>query len=135
VQAVTQTADGEAVVVFLTGELDAGDRGWAEEIQTALDGDNRRVVVDLLNVTFIDSSVVQELILAYKRVGEGGWLRLVYTHHLISRVIEICGLADTFPQYTTVDAALRSAPTRVAAVRAGESAGPETTSGSDDAER
>ena len=41
-----------------------------------------------------------------------GWVRVVYTHHVIRRVIEICGLIDLLPQYTTLDAALRNAPTR-----------------------
>ena len=46
----------------------------------------------MLNVTFIDSSVVRELVLALKRVGDEGWVRLVYTHHPIARVVDICGL-------------------------------------------
>jgi anti-anti-sigma factor len=101
-----------AVVVPLTGELDASDPRWVTEIRDALDTGARRIVVDMLNVTFIDSSVVKELLLADRRTPPDGWIHLVYTHHLIRRVIEICGLADLFPQFTTVDAALRDAPTQ-----------------------
>jgi stage II sporulation protein AA (anti-sigma F factor antagonist) len=101
------TQDGVRVVAA-SGELDAADPSWADEIGAALDAGSNHLVIDLRNVTFIDSSVVRELLLAYKRVADQGWIRLVYTHHLISRVIQICGLGDTFPQFTTVEAALRS---------------------------
>jgi len=36
-----------------------------------------------------------------------GWIRLVYTHHVIRRVIEICGLAEKLPQFGSVAAAAR----------------------------
>jgi len=103
------------VVVALSGELDVADAEWSETLEESFGDGTSRLVLDLTNVTFIDSSVVRELVLAHRRVGPDGWLRLVYTHHLIARVIDICGLADTFPQYATVDAARRAAPTRAAA--------------------
>lgn len=107
-EAVEQPADDTPMVVSLAGELDAADPSWAQRLAASVDTGRLHVVVDMLNVTFIDSSVVRELILAHKRLADqDGWLRLVYTHHLIARVIEICGLADIFPQYPTVDAALR----------------------------
>jgi anti-anti-sigma factor len=111
VHQVDELTHSDVRVVAASGELDAADPSWADEIGAALDAGITHLVIDLRNVTFIDSSVVRELLLAYKRVAEppaGGWIRLVYTHHLISRVIQICGLADTFPQFTTVEAALRS---------------------------
>ena len=100
----------DVTVIALSGELDASDTSWADEITSALNAGEDRLVVDLLGVTFIDSSFVRELLIAMRRIGSEGWLRLVYTHHLIGRVIQICGLAETFPQFTTVDAALRGAP-------------------------
>jgi anti-anti-sigma factor len=121
VEAYDGSADSAPAVISLSGELDAADASWADEIATALDAGCDRLVIDLLNVTFIDSSVVRELILAQRRVGADGWIHLVYTHHLISRVIQICGLADTFPQFTTVAGAVRSAPTRTAAHRSAAS--------------
>lgn len=100
----------DVTVIALSGELDASDTSWADGITFALNAGEDRLVVDLLGVTFIDSSFVRELLIATRRIGSEGWLRLVYTHHLIGRVIAICGLAETFPQFTTVDAALRGAP-------------------------
>lgn len=117
VEALDAYADTAVSVVELEGELDAADDSWAAQIDTALATGKTQLVIDLRNVTFIDSSVIRGLVLAHKRVSETGWVRLVYTHHLIARVVEICGLTGVFPQFTTVEAALRSAPTRAAAGR------------------
>jgi len=114
-EAIEVRPDDGFVVVALSGELDVADAEWSETLEKSFRDGTSRLVLDLTNVTFIDSSVVRELVLAHRRVGPGGWVRLVYTHHLIARVIDICGLADTFPQYATVDAARRAAPTRAAA--------------------
>ena len=115
----TSVEPGSSPLVFpLAGELDSSDTGWSDELDAALDRGARRLVVDLLDVSFVDSSVVQWLVLAHKQVGDSGWVRVVYTHHLIKRVIEICGLAELFPQYSSIDAALRAAPSKVASARA-----------------
>lgn len=100
--------DQEPVVVTLSGELDAGDSGFTEELLSPLDDASRHVIVDMLNVSFIDSSVIRALVLAHRAASEsGGWLRVVYTHHIIRRVVEMCGLADLLPQYATVESARR----------------------------
>lgn len=98
-------------VVRFSGELDAGDPRFAEDLLAGVRLGSDRVIVDMLNVSFIDSSVIRGLVLANREVaGAGGWLRVVYTHHLVRRVIEMCGLADVFPQYLTLEAARRDAP-------------------------
>jgi len=99
-------------VLSFAGELDAADTAWLDELDAVLDSGDDRIVLDFTDVSFVDSSVVQSLVAAHNRVGQDGWVRIVYTHHLIKRVIEICGLAHAFPQYTSVDAALRAAPVR-----------------------
>lgn len=97
-------------VVRLSGELDAGDAGLADEL-VQLSGGSGYIIVDMVNVSFIDSSVIRALVLVHRRVTDaGGWLRLVYTHHMVRRVIEMCGLAAVFPQYPTIDAARRGVP-------------------------
>ena len=107
-EAVEQPVDDAITVVSLEGELDAADVTWAREIAAAIDAGKTNVVVDMLNVTFVDSAAVRELVLAHKRVADSnGTVRLVFTHHLIGRVLDICGLADIFPQYPTVEAAVR----------------------------
>lgn len=98
----------DPAVIEFEGELDVADDRLSRALDDVLARGARHVVVDLLNVTFIDSSVVRALVLAHRQLdGRGGWIRVVYIHHLIRRVIDICGLAETLPQYSTVDAAVR----------------------------
>lgn len=118
-EAHAQYQDDAPVVVTLGGELDASEPDWDGELQAALAAGQHRIILDLRNVTFIDSSVIRTLVLALKQLRPDGWLRLVYTHHLIRRVIDICGLADNLPQYTTLEAALRDAPNRSVATHDG----------------
>jgi stage II sporulation protein AA (anti-sigma F factor antagonist) len=96
------------VLVSFSGELDAGDSALAEELARTVETGADRVIVDLLNVTFVDSSIIRSLVLAHRQVASvEGWVRVVYTHHVVRRVIEMCGLTDIFPQYPTVEAAWR----------------------------
>ncbi len=100
----------EAVVIRLAGELDAGQPGASDILLRAVEGGASRLIVDMIDVSFIDSSVVLALLLAERATrAAGGGLRLVFTHHVISRVIEICGLTAMLPQYPTVEAARRGA--------------------------
>lgn len=117
----------DPVVVTLSGELDAGDSGFTEDLLAPIDAGARHVVVDMLNVSFIDSSVIRALVLAHRAVSEaGGWLRLVYTHHIIRRVVEMCGLAELLPQYATIESARRGV---VSSPPAGELLPEEKSSG------
>lgn len=103
--------DSGVVQVTASGELDAASDELSRALDSAVAGGADHLVVDLLDVTFIDSSVVRDLVLAHRAVSErGGWVRIVYTHHLIKRVIQICGLSEIFPQYPTVAAAISRTP-------------------------
>lgn len=114
--------DPGVVQVTASGELDAATDELSRALDSAVSGGAQHLVVDLLDVTFIDSSVVRDLVLTHRTVSErGGWVRIVYTHHLIKRVIEICGLTEVFPQYPTVAAAISRTPHRDADVGVGGS--------------
>ena len=52
------------VVAEVSGELDAADNKLDAELQTLLARSESHIVVDLTNVTFIDSSVVRALVVA-----------------------------------------------------------------------
>ncbi|MEV5599479.1 STAS domain-containing protein [Streptomyces sp. NPDC052496] len=69
------------------------------------------VVVDLRQVTFIDSSGLQELMRAQARCeAMGGWVRLVYAHEAIALLFRLTGYADQFPRYADVEDARRGHP-------------------------
>jgi anti-anti-sigma factor len=102
------SAESRAVLVAFSGELDAADPAVEESLLGCAGQGADFIVVDLLNVSFVDSSVIRALVLAHRQVeAAGGWVRVVYTHHVVRRVIEMCGLAGLFPQYSTVESALR----------------------------
>ncbi len=106
-----RSIEEDPVVVRFSGELDAGDPDLAAELLGRVGEGSSCVIVDMLNVSFIDSSVIRALVLAHRgATTQGGWLRVVYTHHIVRRVIEMCGLADVFPQYPTIEAARRDLP-------------------------
>lgn len=65
------------------------------------------VVVDLSDVSFVDSTALGVLVSGVKRFrSEGGDLRLVVTQPHISKVLEITGLNDVFAIYATADDAV-----------------------------
>lgn len=103
---------GGVAVVTCHGELDTADDAFGAMLAATVEQGHRQLVVDLLDVTFIDSSVIGALVGTGQDLEPDGSLRLVYTHHMISRVLQICGLTEQFPQYPTLAAALREQPRR-----------------------
>ncbi|MGQ0465360.1 MAG: STAS domain-containing protein [Sporichthyaceae bacterium] len=102
-----ETGGGDPSVLVVAGEADAGDTELLEQVLAAVRNGDGRVVVDMIDATFADSSVVRALVAGYQEAaGRGGWLRLAYTHHMIGRIIEICGLEELLPQYPSVQAAV-----------------------------
>ncbi len=78
-------------VVRVSGEVDLTN---SSQLRTALDAavteSPRRVVVDMSEVTYIDSTAIHTLLSAYRRLtGQGGELCLVVEHPSIRRVLSI----------------------------------------------
>jgi anti-sigma B factor antagonist len=98
---------GEAVVVSLAGELDLYN---AEEIRRALldtlaDG-TELLVVDLAEVTFIDSTALGVLIEARSRMTDRSGFRLAAPGTEVRRALEVSGLDRHFLVHDTVADAL-----------------------------
>jgi anti-sigma B factor antagonist len=88
----------DAYVVALTGELDIGTSGPLErELDALLEGGARRLVVDLLGITFLGSVGLGLLTRAAKRTRAiGGECVVVSDDPRILRVFEITGLDRAF---------------------------------------
>jgi anti-sigma B factor antagonist len=104
---VTESARNPLTVVSVDGELDVGN---APELRTRLDeaADQATdlLIVDLLDVTFMDSTALGVLIGAAKRCEQRGVeQRLVLREPRILKVFEITGLRDVFSIHPTVAAA------------------------------
>jgi len=102
--------DGVAVV-SVQGEIDVATAPQLRErLQRRASAGAGTIVVDLLGVTFLDSTALGVLVGALKRSREaGGELRLVIEQPRILKVFEITGLTDVFSIYTTVEEGLLEA--------------------------
>lgn len=95
---VTTSSQGDYAVVTATGELDLYT---APRLQTALASLIRdradRVVVDLSGVEFCDSTGVNVLLAAMKRLQEqGGTLELAGLRPPVRRILQVTGLDSVF---------------------------------------
>lgn len=91
--------DGEGAEVVASGEIDlASSPELRRELQGLLDDGARHLVLDLADVTFIDSSGLGVLVGALKRVNEleGATFELRSLHGPVRKVFEITGLDEIF---------------------------------------
>lgn len=105
---VSVSQRGDACVVTAVGEVDVST---APELRQKLreQPEDAFVVVDLSDVTFLDSTGLGVLVAALKRVREsdaGGELRLVVSRPQVSKVLEVTGLSGVFSIHPTLDEAL-----------------------------
>jgi anti-sigma B factor antagonist len=89
---------GDASVVVPTGELDLATAPALEEaLGRAFDGDHARVVLDLRELEFIDSSGLRTLLTARRRSEDSGaQFSLVAGHRGLERTLEIAGVHKVF---------------------------------------
>jgi anti-sigma B factor antagonist len=103
-------ADRDGVpVVRPVGEVDVATTPALRAELTSIPEDTAKVVVDLSEVTFLDSTGLGVLIAAMKRLRDsatGGRLDLVVTRPHIHKVLEVTGLTTVFGIYATLDEAL-----------------------------
>jgi anti-sigma B factor antagonist len=90
---------GEPVVVTVRGEVDLATANELEAaVTSAFEGAPSTVVLDLEGLTFIDSSGLRTLVsLSQEAASRGGVLALRKVPSHAQRVLDITGLADTFP--------------------------------------
>jgi anti-anti-sigma factor len=96
---------GSTVVVRLAGELDLYN---ADQVRAALVGaiaDSSRVVVDLSQVLFVDSTVLGVLIEAHAALTDGAF-RLAAPQLEVRRALLVSGLDRKLSVYDTLDEAL-----------------------------
>jgi anti-sigma B factor antagonist len=105
---VSTASQGGHAVVTVTGELDLYT---APRLQTALAGLLRdqidRVVVDMSGIDFCDSTGMNVLLSALKRLQErGGTLELAAPRPAVRRILQVTGLDSVFTVTDAVPAAL-----------------------------
>jgi anti-sigma B factor antagonist len=103
------SGDGDRFcVVSVAGEIDvASAPSLAAKLEEVVDRGRVEIVLDLSEVTFLDSSGLAVLVKYLKRVlPAGGQIRLVVTNRAVRQAIEITHLDTVFAVYDDLDAAL-----------------------------
>jgi len=107
---VAETDRDGAAVLAVQGEVDISTAPELRERLLALAERGTTVaVVDLSEVSFVDSTALGALVSGVKRLrNAGGDLRLVVTQPRITKVFEITGLTDVFHIFASADEAVRA---------------------------
>ena len=103
-----EEVDSDTHVISLGGEVDLYTAPeFKERMVQVIDDGKKRVVVDLSEATFIDSTTLGVLVGGVKRLRpSGGSLALVCTDQNIQKIFEITGLDRVFPIHESREAAL-----------------------------
>ena len=87
-------ANGAAVTLVLEGELDMATAGTLRSCLDAIDGEFRRVTLDLRHLRFMDSSGIGTLAEAHRRLRpQMGELVLRSPRGVVATAVELSGLA------------------------------------------
>lgn len=97
------TPDGNRLEIHLAGELDVTTSDHLERsAATVIAGGSKLVVLDLADLSFIDSSGVRALVRTRNLLLDGGIeLRLRSVRPQVRRVLRVCGVDVLFPELGT----------------------------------
>jgi anti-sigma B factor antagonist len=104
---IEEKTTGALPVVAVTGEIDVATAPQLREYLHRVISEGRStVVIDLLGVTFLDSTALGVLVGALKRCRElGGDLHVVVADPRIMKIFEITGLTNVFTITDSLQAA------------------------------
>jgi anti-sigma B factor antagonist len=104
---VREETAGNAFILTLDGEFDLSS---APEVRTALDGavdgGIRRILVDMLSCTFVDSTGLGVLLHTAKRIEGDGGMVIACTDEQIRRLLGLTMIDRSIPVYATREDAL-----------------------------
>src|SRR6266511_4347265 len=104
------TASGRYTVVEVGGEIDLASVPELRDcLHQTIDAGSRQLVVDLRQVSFIDSEGLGVLVGARRRLlghGRDGGIQLVGAGGLVLRVLRVTSLNGVFPLHATLADAL-----------------------------
>ena len=102
---------GDVRIIQLSGKITigTGDVKIRELIDTALDSGKSRILLDLGNVTAIDSSGIGEMVAGYTTVTKrGGQLKLLRLSPKINDILHVTQLITVFDVFDTEAEAVAS---------------------------
>ena len=102
-----ETPDWPGALIVASGELDVQSvPELKERLTEAVDAGTKRVVVDLADVSFIDSLSLSALVGARRRLGEDGRLAVVAVHEYVRLILQATGLEQVLDVFDTRDEAV-----------------------------
>ena len=108
---ISQRQAGDVTILDVSGKITigVGDVAIRDAVQVALGGGARDIVLNLKNVSTIDSAGVGELVSAYTTVTHrGGKLKLINLPAKVNDILQITQLITVFEVYEDEQAAVDS---------------------------
>ena len=104
---VREETAGDAFILTLDGEFDLSSAPEVRgSLDQAVDGGTRRIVVDMLSCSFVDSTGLGVLLHTAKRIeGEGG-MAIACVDEQIRRLLGLTMIDRTIPVFATREDAL-----------------------------
>jgi anti-sigma B factor antagonist len=102
---------GEVTLVEAAGRITLGENVAAlrDQLQELIDTGHKKIVLKLADVSYIDSSGIGELVMAYNNVRrEGGALKLLNLTQRVSDLLQITKLSTVFEVFDDEQKALNS---------------------------
>ncbi len=101
----------DVVILDLSGRITLGEplAELRDSIRESLAGDRKNVLLNLADVSYIDSSGLGQLIGSYATVTtRGGQMKLLNLQKKVDDLMQVTKLVTVFETYTNEQAALRS---------------------------
>ena len=96
--------DGACSVMSLAGEADLTCVELRDALTAQVAMKPRLIAVDMSLLTFIDSGALQMIVAAYQVLRhDGGTLALVAPAPAVTRVLELTGISELIPVYSSVE--------------------------------
>lgn len=110
---IQTSKQGEFSIISVEGEVDVFTAPkLREQLIGLVDRGEYKIVVDLEQVEFLDSTGLGVLVAGLKRVKtQSGLLAIACTKEKILKIFRVTGLTKVFPIYDSVDEAISKAPT------------------------
>ena len=102
---------GEVKILQLFGKvtIGEGDVQLREAVHALVDAGTRKIILDLADLKYIDSSGIGELVSCYTTItNRGGQLRLSNLHSKIYSLLQLTALVSVFQIFDSNEDALQS---------------------------
>jgi anti-sigma B factor antagonist len=102
---------GEVEILVLEGRIVLGEESnsFREKMKSLLAAGNKKIVLDLANVSYIDSAGLGTLVATFHNVrSQGGTLKLANLGQKFNEILQMTKLMTVFDTYNSEGAAIQS---------------------------